>query len=134
MVKAKLREPVDADFRIVGKRVRVVRSKPGTTLDVAEGPGAPSSPRARPGTRASPPSGSRRSRADLTTREAKALGIREEVSSFTTDMGESSANRIHNVHLLGDYLDGTIVKPGQTFSYNATSARERSSAASARAR
>jgi vancomycin resistance protein YoaR len=33
-------------------------------------------------------------------------------------MGESSANRIWNVHLLGDYLDGTIVKAGQTFSYN----------------
>ncbi|HYY76758.1 MAG TPA: VanW family protein, partial [Gaiellaceae bacterium] len=37
---------------------------------------------------------------------------------FTTDMGESSANQIWNVHLLGDYLDGTIVKPGETFSYN----------------
>ena len=33
-------------------------------------------------------------------------------------MGASSANRIWNVHLLGDYLDGTIVEPGQTFSYN----------------
>jgi vancomycin resistance protein YoaR len=33
-------------------------------------------------------------------------------------MGASSSNRIWNVHLLGDYLDGTIVKPGQTFSYN----------------
>ena len=33
-------------------------------------------------------------------------------------MGASSANRIWNVHLLGDYLDGTIVKAGETFSYN----------------
>ena len=33
-------------------------------------------------------------------------------------MGPSSANRIHNVHLLGDYLDGTIVLPGQVFSFN----------------
>ena len=34
MVKTTLREPKDATFRIVGERVRVLRSKPGTTLDV----------------------------------------------------------------------------------------------------
>jgi vancomycin resistance protein YoaR len=33
-------------------------------------------------------------------------------------MGESSANRIWNVQLLGRYLDGTILEPGETFSYN----------------
>jgi vancomycin resistance protein YoaR len=33
-------------------------------------------------------------------------------------MGPSSANRIWNVQLLGRYLDGTILKPGQVFSYN----------------
>jgi vancomycin resistance protein YoaR len=33
-------------------------------------------------------------------------------------MGESSPNRIWNVHLLGQYLDGTILEAGQTFSYN----------------
>ena len=56
--------------------------------------------------------------ADLTTKEAKALGITEKIASFTTDMGDSSANRIWNVHLLGNYLDGTIVRAGETFSYN----------------
>ncbi len=55
---------------------------------------------------------------ELTTKDAKALGIRERISTFTTDMGVSSSNRIWNVHLLGNYLDGTIVKPGETFSYN----------------
>ena len=72
--------------------------------------------------------------AEFTTKDAKAIGIREKISTFTTDMGESSANRIWNVHLLGDYLDGTIVKSGQTFSYNEESARGRSSEASARVR
>ena len=32
---------------------------------------------------------------------------------FTTDMGTSSSNRIHNVHLMADYIDGTIVEPGR---------------------
>ena len=57
-------------------------------------------------------------RADLTTAEAERLGIRERVSTFTTDMGTSSSNRIHNVHLMADYIDGTIVRPGELFSFN----------------
>jgi vancomycin resistance protein YoaR len=56
--------------------------------------------------------------AELTTREAQALGIRERVSTFTSEMGPSSANRIHNVHLMANYIDGTIVMPGETFSFN----------------
>jgi vancomycin resistance protein YoaR len=117
MVKQTLREPVDATFRIAGKRVRVVRSKPGTTLDVAKAQAAVLASGLLPDRRVATV-GLTALAADLTTKEAKALGIREEVSSFTTDMGASSANRIWNVHLLGDYLDGTIVKAGQTFSYN----------------
>ena len=57
-------------------------------------------------------------RADLTTAEAQRLGIREQISSFTTDMGTSSSNRIHNVHLMADYIDGTSSSPGDTFSFN----------------
>jgi vancomycin resistance protein YoaR len=53
-----------------------------------------------------------------TTAEAQALGISRRISTFTTDMGTSSSNRIHNVHLMADYIDGTIVRPGQTFSFN----------------
>jgi vancomycin resistance protein YoaR len=55
---------------------------------------------------------------DRTTAEARSLGIRERISSFTTDMGTSSSNRIHNVHLMAEYIDGTIVRPRQTFSFN----------------
>jgi vancomycin resistance protein YoaR len=57
-------------------------------------------------------------RADLTTSEAQKLAIRERISTFTTDMGTSSSNRIHNVQLMAEYIDGTIVRPGQTFSFN----------------
>ncbi len=121
LVKAKLRDPVDATFRLSGNRVRVVRSKPGTTLDMKKVQRAVLAAGLRQ------PGGAKKRAAavaltalaaDLTTGDAHALGIREQVSSFTTDMGASSANRIHNVHLLGDYLDGTIVEPGATFSYN----------------
>ena len=56
----------------------------------------------------------------LTTAKAKALGVRKRVVSATTDMGTSSPNRIHNVHLMADLLDGHVVRPGETFSFNAT--------------
>ena len=115
MVKTTLREPKDATFRIVGERVRVLRSKPGTTLDVQKAQNAVVAAGTGPGRRVAA-IGLTALAADLTTGEARALGIREKVSS--TDMGESSSNRIHNVHLLGDYLDGTIIESGQTFSYN----------------
>jgi vancomycin resistance protein YoaR len=117
LMEETLREPVDADFRIGPQRVRVVPSKPGTTLDVERAQrgilAAGLGPEKRLAT-----VGVTALAADLTTKEAKALGITEELTSFTTDMGESSANRIWNVHLLGDYLDGTIVRAGEAFSYN----------------
>ncbi len=56
--------------------------------------------------------------AELTTEEATALGIRRRLTTFTTDMGPSSSNRIHNVHLMADFIDGTIIRSGQVFSFN----------------
>ncbi|MEX2103152.1 MAG: VanW family protein, partial [Gaiellaceae bacterium] len=107
-----LRKPVDAHFKAKGKRVRVVPGRPGTRVDAvaleaAVLSGARSIP--LPLTTLTP---------RFTTQDAYALGIRQRVSTFTTDMGESSSNRIWNVQLLGRYLDGTILQPGQTFSYN----------------
>jgi vancomycin resistance protein YoaR len=57
-------------------------------------------------------------KADLTTEKAKRLGITTKLVSYTTQMGVSSSNRIHNVHLMADFIDGTIIKPGQVFSFN----------------
>jgi len=56
--------------------------------------------------------------AELTTEKAQALGIRRRLTTFTTDMGPSSSNRIHNVHLMADFIDGTIIESGQVFSFN----------------
>jgi vancomycin resistance protein YoaR len=117
MVKTKTRRPVDADFRIVGTRVRVLRARAGTTLATARAHDAVLAAGLEPVERVATVRLTKL-KADFTTREAKALGIREQISTFTTDMGESSANRIWNVHLLGDYMDGTIIRPGQVFSYN----------------
>ena len=54
-----------------------------------------------------------------TTEDAKAMGIGEIVSSYTTIYG-GIANRIHNVQLVAGLIDDTLVAPGHTFSFNGT--------------
>ena len=107
---------VNARFVVEGQRVRIAPSRPGLSVDAAwvadsvAGAAESAIPRASLRLKQVPP--------DLTTREAAQLGVRERISSFTTDMGTSSSNRIHNVHLMAEYIDGTIVRPGETFSFN----------------
>jgi len=117
LVKPFTRKPEDATFRVSGDRAYVIKAKNGTTLDVKGAQGAIYDAGTGPGRRLAV-LGLATLAPELTTKDAKALGIREPISTFTTDMGLSSSNRIWNVHLLGNYLDGTIVKAGGTFSYN----------------
>jgi vancomycin resistance protein YoaR len=117
LVKPFTQKPEDATFRVSGDTAYVVKAKKGTTLDVRGAQKSIYEAGSGPGTRTAP-LGLTTLQPDLTTKEARALGISERISTFTTDMGLSSANRIWNVHLLGNYLNGTILKAGQTFSYN----------------
>jgi vancomycin resistance protein YoaR len=54
-----------------------------------------------------------------TTREARAMGIRGLVGSYETIYG-GDPNRIHNVQLVAQLLDGHLIAPGATFSFNET--------------
>jgi vancomycin resistance protein YoaR len=54
--------------------------------------------------------------ADLTTEEAQALGITEEIGSFTTNI--SNANSGENIRVVAAEVDGALVMPGETFSLN----------------
>jgi vancomycin resistance protein YoaR len=119
LVERFLKEPKNASFRVSGKRVHVVKGRDGTTLDVAGAEAVVLAAATEPGAREAQ-IGLAALEPKLTTAEARALGIRRQVSTFTTDMGVSSSNRIWNVHLMADYIDGTIIKPGQTFSFNKT--------------
>ena len=107
---------VNARFVIDGKQVRIRPSRPGLAVDGRWAADSVAAAAAAPTRRAS--LRLKQIRADLTTREADQLGIRERISTFTTDMGTSSSNRIHNVQLMARYVDGTIIKPGDTFSFN----------------
>jgi vancomycin resistance protein YoaR len=54
--------------------------------------------------------------ADFTTEEAQALGIKEEIGSFTTNI--ASANSGENIRVVAAKVDGALVMPGETFSLN----------------
>ena len=54
--------------------------------------------------------------ADFTTEEAQALGITEEIGSFTTNIGNPASGE--NIRIVAEEVDGALVLPGETFSLN----------------
>ena len=54
----------------------------------------------------------------LTTEKARNMGVSERISTFTTTYDSSNKPRVNNIHTLGDALDGKLVAPGATFSFN----------------
>jgi vancomycin resistance protein YoaR len=118
--KTSLREPKDASFAASSDgSVRVVTSRSGIRLNAA----LTAHHLTTAGLHASPSARSARvalklAHANFTTKQARALGITRVVASATTDMGVSSTNRVFNVHLMADFLNGYKVAPGARFSFN----------------
>ena len=54
--------------------------------------------------------------ADLTTAEYEKLLFRDQISSYSSEV-DGSDNRKTNVKLAAQYCDGTILMPGESFSY-----------------
>lgn len=55
---------------------------------------------------------------EITTAEAREMGITERIARYTTTYGAGNRPRVNNIHLLGDSLDGKLIRPGGTFSFN----------------
>ncbi|MGZ8694210.1 MAG: VanW family protein [Gaiellaceae bacterium] len=111
--------PVDAGFAVhPGGRVTITPDKPGRQLDLAKASAAVLTAAL-----------SRTDRATLlsvvaaaperTTADAQAMGIHKVVSSYETIYG-GDANRVHNVQLVAQLIDGALIAPGKEFSFNAT--------------
>ncbi|MDP9431013.1 MAG: VanW family protein, partial [Actinomycetota bacterium] len=105
----------DARFELSGDRVSIVPSVDGTGVDPAALAGhllqvlpqpAPRTVTADLGPVAP----------EFTTADAEALGIREEISSFTTNITNAASGT--NIRVAAAELDGALVRPGETFSLN----------------
>jgi vancomycin resistance protein YoaR len=105
----------NAQFAVAGDLVHVVPSRAGRDVDPLQLAAAVTAA-AHGNHVANVEFGDRQP--DLTTAKAHALGITRKLVSYTTQMGVSSSNRIHNVHLMADFIDGTVIRPGQKFSFN----------------
>jgi vancomycin resistance protein YoaR len=112
------REPRDAEFVVVDNDVMVRPGVPGLGLDVDA---------ARKAILAAALSSTDRTARVLvqrvaperTTREARAMGITGLVGGYTTSYG-GEPNRLHNVRLVAQLVDGALIAPNSEFSFNAT--------------
>ncbi len=109
--------PVDARFAVTGTGgVRIVPSRPGTTLDVV------ASAKALLAAALSPVHRVARlavveAQAKRTTADAKAMGITGTVSTYETFFG-GVPNRIHNVQVVAHLVDDQLIPPGKDWSFN----------------
>jgi vancomycin resistance protein YoaR len=108
--------PRDAGFAVSGESVQVIPSRDGRELDV------PATARAllRAATRQTNRVAQLavvRATPERSTRDALAMGIDRRMASYKT-YNSGTADRITNLRLGVQELDGTLVQPGGTFSLN----------------
>ena len=107
------RPPADARLEIRGNRVAVIPAKPGRRLNArALGATIVAAPEAL-----SAIATVATTSAAFTTADAKALGIKEKVSEFTTPY-QCCPPRVTNIRRGAQILDGTIIPAGNRFSLN----------------
>jgi vancomycin resistance protein YoaR len=117
--------PKDATFAVSSHGIRLVAAEEGTALNVpASADRALAAAKRATNRVATLVVGSQP--AARSTAAAKAMGITGIVGSFETEYG-GDPNRIHNVELVSHLIDGTLIAPGATFSFNDTTG-ERSAA------
>lgn len=114
-----LTEPKDASIELSGDQPRVVPGKAGTSV--------PSKKLSEAVLAALPKSGDqriaevpvKRAKPELSTKDVKALGVKEVVGEYSTEFPYSSSNyRNVNIGRAAELINGTLLEPGETFSLN----------------
>lgn len=121
LARGVIREPQDAKFSVNGKKVIVIPSKDGVSVNFEKAIEDLNIVAANKQiverelllTSSTTP-------AKLTTEKAQGMGIKEKVAAYSTTYSALAAARVNNIHQLTKALDGTIVGPGETFSFNKT--------------
>jgi len=111
------RPPRNADFAVnAAGRVRVVPSRAGRQLDVAATSAALLAAASRTANRSAELVIVER-QPRTTTKEARALRIERQLASYTT-LYSGTSDRINNLQLAINLLDGARIAPGETWSFN----------------
>ena len=118
--------PHDAAWEpVAGGTVKLVAARPGLQLDVARTAAALLAASERSADRVAQVVVQKASAA-RSTKQAASMGIRATVGSYETIYG-GDPNRIHNVQLVARLIDGKLIAPDATFSFNGATG-ERSAA------
>ena len=109
--------PVDATVALVDGKPKVVPAKPGVTYDPEDVSSAFLELVTRDGDDRQMEVDATVAEPDFTTADAKALKIREQVSTFTTYYPYAEYRNV-NIGRAAELVDGTVLKPGEVFSLN----------------
>ncbi len=108
--------PVDATFSVSDGDVVVVPSQPGFVFEQERVAAQIIKLATKNGDRTAELNG-KKAQPEFTTKDAEALDVTEQVSTFTT-YHNCCEPRVENIHRAADIIDGSIVAPGETFSLN----------------
>ncbi|WP_296604688.1 VanW family protein [Nocardioides sp.] len=111
--------PVDATVELVDGKPKVIPAKPGVTYEPSDVSDAFLELVTRPSGEREMKVESTVAEPEFTTKDAEALKIREQVSTFTTYYPYAEYRNI-NIGRAAELVDGTVLKPGDVFSLNDT--------------
>ncbi|MBA3718594.1 MAG: VanW family protein, partial [Actinobacteria bacterium] len=112
------REPFDATWSVTNGGITILPARDGILLERAETEMAVLAALLSPTDRVAKISATTLA-PSRTTEQARSMGISGVVGSYETIYG-GDANRINNVQLVAHLIDGTLIGPGDTFSFNDT--------------
>lgn len=113
------KKAVDASFKIEGGKPVVVPGKPGMGLPPKEMAKKLVPVLTEKGKERSIKVKTKVVEPEFTTKDAKKLGIKEKVSEFSTYFPYAKYRNV-NQSRAAELIDGTVLKPGETFSFNDT--------------
>lgn len=111
--------PVDATVRLVNGRPKVIPAKPGVTLEASQISDRFVEALLKTGAERTLQVQKQVANAEFSTQDAEELGIKEKIASFTTEFPYAEYRNI-NIGRAAEKVNGTLVKPGETFSLNET--------------
>lgn len=111
------REPQDARIVIARGKPRVVPAKVGVEFDPQEMESGLAAVAVRQGAQRRLVVAGKATQPEFTTADAKALKITERVSTFTTNFPYAEYRNV-NLPRAAQLIDGTVLRPGETFSLN----------------